>query len=285
MYHIAIDGAKQGPLNEAEVREKIARGELRPTDLCWSEGWPEWKRIDVVFPSAAAAVPPPLVQVPTAAPVFAGTPKNCGMAVASLVCGICVFVLFPLFPLFMIAAIVFGHVALSKIKNSKGALLGGGLAVAGLIMGYLGVAMVPVTGLMAAMAIPAFQKVRTTSMSKTMDNDARQIASAAQQHFLENGVTTVEFSYDRATGAVKGPLAILYEADRERLHDRSGATDRGGDVRAGPLQSVPCANLRCRGASGARAIEFAWLSCAGGGLRQPAIRWGGAEVSAAWDRS
>jgi len=53
----------------------------------------------------------------------------------------------------------------------------------------------PVTvGLVAAMAIPAFQKVRNTSQEKTITNNLRQLASAADQYFLENGVTSVKTS-------------------------------------------------------------------------------------------
>ncbi|PXA05551.1 pilus assembly protein [Coraliomargarita sinensis] len=50
---------------------------------------------------------------------------------------------------------------------------------------------VVIIGLLAAMAIPAFQKVRETSQKKTMVNNLRQLASGADQYFLENGVTTV----------------------------------------------------------------------------------------------
>jgi len=50
---------------------------------------------------------------------------------------------------------------------------------------------VVIIGLLAAMAIPAFQKVRATSQEKAIVNNLRQIASAAQQYFLEEGVTTV----------------------------------------------------------------------------------------------
>ena len=67
---------------------------------------------------------------------------------------------------------------------------------------------VVIIGLLAAMAIPAFQKVRENSVGKAMENDARQIASAAQQYFLENGgITTIEFSVTSATGVVTGPLS------------------------------------------------------------------------------
>ena len=50
---------------------------------------------------------------------------------------------------------------------------------------------VVIIGLLAAMAIPAFQKVRATSQDKTVINNLRQIASAAQQYMLEQGVSTV----------------------------------------------------------------------------------------------
>ena len=50
---------------------------------------------------------------------------------------------------------------------------------------------VVIIGLLAAMAIPAFQKVRTSSIEKTVVNDGRQLGSAAQQYMMEFGVTEV----------------------------------------------------------------------------------------------
>jgi type IV pilus assembly protein PilA len=50
---------------------------------------------------------------------------------------------------------------------------------------------VVIIGLLAAMAIPAFQKVRASSQDKTVLNNARQLSAAADQYFLENGVSTV----------------------------------------------------------------------------------------------
>ncbi|HSI08233.1 MAG TPA: prepilin-type N-terminal cleavage/methylation domain-containing protein [Rariglobus sp.] len=49
---------------------------------------------------------------------------------------------------------------------------------------------VVIIGLLAAMAIPAFQKVRASSQDKTVLNNARQLGSAADQYFLENGTST-----------------------------------------------------------------------------------------------
>jgi len=50
---------------------------------------------------------------------------------------------------------------------------------------------VVIIGLLAAMAIPAFQKVRATSQEKAITNNLRQLASAADQYFIEFGVTEV----------------------------------------------------------------------------------------------
>jgi type IV pilus assembly protein PilA len=50
---------------------------------------------------------------------------------------------------------------------------------------------VVIIGLLAAMAIPAFQKVRTSSQDKAVLNNVRQLAAAADQYFLENGGSSV----------------------------------------------------------------------------------------------
>ena len=53
---------------------------------------------------------------------------------------------------------------------------------------------VVIIGLLAAMAIPAFQKVRASSQDRTVLNNLRQLSSAADQYFLEKGVTSVMLS-------------------------------------------------------------------------------------------
>jgi type IV pilus assembly protein PilA len=50
---------------------------------------------------------------------------------------------------------------------------------------------VVIIGLLAAMAIPAFQKVRASSQDKAVLNNARQLSGAADQYYLEYGVSTV----------------------------------------------------------------------------------------------
>jgi type IV pilus assembly protein PilA len=50
---------------------------------------------------------------------------------------------------------------------------------------------VVIIGLLAAMAIPAFQKVRQASQDKAVLNNARQLSAATDQYFLEYGGSTV----------------------------------------------------------------------------------------------
>ena len=62
-------------------------------------------------------------------------PTN-GLAVASLVCGLVGLFLVPV--LAPLLAVIFGHIARGQIRNSGAQ--GGGMAVAGLVMGYIGLA-------------------------------------------------------------------------------------------------------------------------------------------------
>jgi type IV pilus assembly protein PilA len=52
---------------------------------------------------------------------------------------------------------------------------------------------VVIIGLLAAMAVPAFNKVREEARRKAIINNLRQVASAGQQYILENGVTDVKY--------------------------------------------------------------------------------------------
>jgi type IV pilus assembly protein PilA len=62
---------------------------------------------------------------------------------------------------------------------------------------------VVIIGLLAAMAIPAFQKVRTASQDKAVLNNARQLGAAADQYFLEKGTSNV------GIGDLVGPTAYV----------------------------------------------------------------------------
>lgn len=53
---------------------------------------------------------------------------------------------------------------------------------------------VVIIGLLAALAFPTFNRMRIVSQDKAVYNNARQLAAASDQYFLEHGVTTVAYS-------------------------------------------------------------------------------------------
>lgn len=62
----------------------------------------------------------------------------------------------------------------------------------------------PVTvGLLAAMAIPAFEKVRANSQTLAVYNNLRMLSAAADQYYLENGVSSTDF------GSLVGPNRLI----------------------------------------------------------------------------
>lgn len=68
---------------------------------------------------------------------FGLAPETSGKAIFSLVCGI-LFIILP----FSVIAVIFGYIALSEIGKSPGRLKGRGLAITGIVLGYVGVAFI-----------------------------------------------------------------------------------------------------------------------------------------------
>ncbi|HTZ19467.1 MAG TPA: prepilin-type N-terminal cleavage/methylation domain-containing protein [Opitutaceae bacterium] len=72
---------------------------------------------------------------------------------------------------------------------------------------------VVIIGLLAAMAIPAFQKVRVSSQDKAVTNNMRQLGAAADQYFLENGVSAAQItSLVGSSAYVKALSTVANEA-------------------------------------------------------------------------
>ena len=77
-------------------------------------------------------------------------------------------------------------------------------------------------GLVAAMAMPAFQKVRTASQEKAVLNNLRQLGAAADQFYLERGVAAASYNdLVGPKGYVKALIPVAGENYRE-LHFMRG---------------------------------------------------------------
>ena len=72
---------------------------------------------------------------------------------------------------------------MAKSRRSRGSFTLGEIMV-----------VVVIIGLLAAMAIPAFEKVRSNSQDKSVLNNIRQLGAAADQYYLEKGVWAVQIT-------------------------------------------------------------------------------------------
>ena len=89
---------------------------------------------------------------------------------------------------------------------------------------------VVIIGLLAAMAIPAFQKVRASSQDKAVLNNLRQLSSAADQYFLEKGVTSVnttELVGTNTTQYIKQVQTVAGETYSSPINQGAGLTASG----------------------------------------------------------
>lgn len=80
-------------------------------------------------------------------------PKDSTLAIVSLICGIASYFIVPV--LGAIAAIIMGHIAKSEIKKSNGMVKGSGMATAGLILGYVQIALVVLSVCALVFLLPA----------------------------------------------------------------------------------------------------------------------------------
>lgn len=149
-WYYAKENNQFGPVTEDELRAKLAAGEVVATDKVWREGMPDWQPVSaveplrVLLPRAAVSMEPGGYSRSPYSPPVAGPPPvavqgvpTSGLAIASLVCGIVGLVTCFFIP--GIAAVICGHMALSRIAESNSRLGGRGMAMVGLVTGYLSV--------------------------------------------------------------------------------------------------------------------------------------------------
>ena len=125
----------------------------------------------------------------------AGEARTDGKATASLVLGLLSLVCGLLAG---IPAVILGHISLSNIRKSGGRLKGEGIALAGLIMGYISLVAIPFLLIIAAIAIPNLLRSRIAA------NEASAVGSIRT-------INTSEITY-----AASNPQAG-FSADLEKL--------------------------------------------------------------------
>jgi type IV pilus assembly protein PilA len=109
-------------------------------------------------------------------PGAVGPPQTSGKATGSLIAGIAAYVIAPFVG--AIVAIVLGHLGLSEIKKSAGRLKGDGMAIAGMVLGYVQVAGLPFILIIAAIAIPNLIRSRMAANEAVAVSSLRTLVTA-----------------------------------------------------------------------------------------------------------
>lgn len=181
-YH-AKNGQERGPVPFSQLQLLAATGNLLADDLVWSDGMIEWvaaSQVPGLFAASAQsfsiinAGPPNALKGSTPSAVGISptevqrvTPMSVACLVLSLIAvnilyllpislakrayslvGVSVFLFFA-----AVLAVVFGHVAMRQIKQSAGALSGGGMSIAGLILGYFVIIAVTVVSIVVGFIV------------------------------------------------------------------------------------------------------------------------------------
>ena len=173
---IESQGHQAGPFTPQQIQAGLASGHYQTTTLVWHEGLSGWQPISSVpeifadTPPLPAPMPPNLILPAPNSPLAIA---SLVLALSSLICG-----------LTAIPAIICGHLARRRIKDSGNRIGGSGLALAGLIIGYSALVLVTVAtiaGLVAPLVIRS---------------NAKGHQSEASSHAREIGLLLTEFSED-----------------------------------------------------------------------------------------
>ena len=167
---------------------------------------------------------------------FGLAPETSGKAIFSLVCGL-LFIMLPL----SLVAVVFGHLSLSEIRRSAGRLTGRGLAITGLVFGYIG------TALFAGLIGLSIYEARIAQQARTTRTASNRIMETSENSAVASvrALNTAEIAYAQAHRA-SGYTCSLSEL--------SGSWGISGDLASGRKNGYAFELSDCANAKGAGPI-------------------------------
>ena len=144
-WFYADESRGQHAVESGALPDLVAAGTIRATTLVWNETLPDWQPAASVLPELfpATASPPLLTPAqrrgiaPAPGPAFPGQRAPVDpVAVTSLVCGSLSILICG--PVLGLPAVICGHIARSRAREEPLPSSNGGLSLAGLITGYIG---------------------------------------------------------------------------------------------------------------------------------------------------
>jgi type II secretory pathway pseudopilin PulG len=183
---IGGDGQEYGPISVEQIQQWLREGRANTQTKVLREGTMDWRTIGEI-PELMA----PALYLPT---------QTDGKAIGSLVCGIISLVILPI--LASIPAVILGHMSRTAIRKSMGRLTGDGIALAGLIMGYISLAFF---GFIAVILIVATIAIPSLLRSRQVANEAAAVANLRT-------INTAEVTYLSTSRGNYGDLDALISA-------------------------------------------------------------------------
>ena len=150
-WHYRLNDKNIGPISRREIDMLVDKGVITHDTFLWKIGWQNWKSARQIYPEKYITTPPSPPRLPNQPPPPFPNPDidqsvcinpKTGLAIASLVCGI----VGSIFSITSIPAVICGHVALVQIKNNPVNYGGKGMAIAGLVLGYIAIVLGIVLG-------------------------------------------------------------------------------------------------------------------------------------------
>ena len=170
MWYFELNGSQQGPESTDQIFQRLQSGQISHQTLMWCEGMEDWLPLSQV-PGLESAMNTPAAnqaQAPQGASPYQapqhmqgvpgaamnGIPRQNGLALTSMILGICSIVLTfgcGIGFILGIPAVITGHIAKKQMKEDN-LQTGDGMALAGLIIGYIVIGLAVVTGVVIGLA-------------------------------------------------------------------------------------------------------------------------------------
>lgn len=194
-YFITRDKQMMGRYSELDIRYGLAEGKFYGSDIGWCAGMEEGLPLDELIAPGNKPLPPrkpraveevSVASVHQARRPGASRPRGTSaMAVFAFLMGVLSLLTCGLLGVGAVITLIMGHMALSRIGKSDGRLAGRGVAVCGLVMGYLSLVLMSL--IVVAMFLPAFtdfreQISRQAFSGVTSVKNAQSIVLACQQY-------------------------------------------------------------------------------------------------------
>jgi hypothetical protein len=180
MYKIiGVDGKEYGPVAIDQIRTWLDQGRVNAQTRVSPAESVEWKPLSEVPELASFLGPPPVPIAPIGPPPILTPPKlpprDNGLAILSFVLGLCSFVVC-LTVLTGIPAIICGHIARRRARRLPSRYTGAGLALAGLLLGYLSIVAAMIV---AAFLLPQLAKMKRQAVPRSgCEYNLRQVGLA-----------------------------------------------------------------------------------------------------------